>query len=79
MALPSPFSFSDSLTPARRTAFYERHTRIAVAMILLVFLLPFFGVYVRGLIGAAAGVMISVVCYYLTPYLVVKLGGRADR
>ena len=79
MAVPSPFSFSDSLTPARRTAFYERHKPIAVAMILLVFLLPFVGVYVGGLIGAAAGVMISVVCYYLTPYLVVKLGGRADR
>ena len=45
----------------------------------LLFLLPFFGVYVGGLIGAAAGVMISVVCYYLTPYLVLKLGGRADR
>lgn len=79
MAVPSPVSFSDSLTPARRTAFYERHTRIAVAMILLVFLLPFFGVYVRGLIGAAAGVMISVVCYYLTPYLVLKLNGETNR
>lgn len=79
MAVPSPFSFSDSLTPARRTAFYERHTRIAVAMILLVFLLPFFGVYVRGLIGAAAGVMISVLCYYLTPYLVLKLNGETNR
>jgi hypothetical protein len=79
MADPSHVSFSDSLTLARRTAFYERHKRIAVVMILLVFLLPFFGVYVRGLIGAAAGVMISVLCYYLTPYLVLTLGGRANR
>ena len=77
MAIQSPLSFSDSLTLARRTAFYERHKPIAVVMILLVFLLPFFGVFVRGLIGAAAGVMISVLCYYLTPYLVLKIGGRA--
>ena len=79
MADPSHVSFSDSLTLARRTAFYERRKPIAVVMILLVFLLPFFGVFVRGLIGAAAGVVISVLCYYLTPYLVLTLGGRADR
>lgn len=78
MAVQSPLSFFDSLTLARRTAFYERHKRIAVVMILLVFLLPFFGVYVCGLIGAAAGVMISVLCYYLTPYLVLTLDGRAE-
>ena len=79
MAVQSPLSFSDSLTLARRTAFYERHKRIAVVMILLVFLLPFFGVYVRGLIGAAAGVLISVLCYYLTPYLVLTIGRRTER
>ncbi|MGB3398142.1 MAG: hypothetical protein WBB60_16985 [Nitrospira sp.] len=76
MAGPPPLSFSDSLTAAQRTAFYERHKPIAVAMILLVFLLPFVGVYLRGLIGAVSGVIISVVCYYLTPYLVLTLRGR---
>lgn len=79
MTDPSHVSFSASLTLAQRTAFYERHKPLAVAMILLVFLLPFVGVYVRGLIGAAAGVIISVLCYYLTPYLVLTLGGRTDR
>lgn len=79
MAIQSPLSFSDSLTLARRTAFYERHKPIAVVMVLLVFLLPFFGVYVRGLIGAAAGVIVSVLCYYLTPYLVLKLNGETNR
>ncbi len=79
MAIQSPLSFSDSLTLERRTAFYEQHKPLAVAMILLVFLLPFFGVFVRGLIGAATGVIVSVLCYYLTPYLVLTLGGRADR
>jgi hypothetical protein len=79
MAAPPPLSFSDSLTAAQRTAFYERHKPIAVAMILLVFLLPFVGVYVRGLIGAAAGVIVSVLCYYLTPYLAYLIGKRVDR
>lgn len=75
----SHVSFFDSLTLARRTAFYERHKPIAVVMILMVFLLPLFGVFLRGLIGAAAGVIVSVLCYYLTPYLMLTLGGRADR
>jgi hypothetical protein len=30
------------------------------------------------LIGAVSGVIISVVCYYLTPYLVLTLRGRND-
>ncbi len=62
-------SFSESLTNARRTAFYERHKPVAVVMILIVFLLPFVGLFVRGLIGAVSGVIVSVLCYYLTPYL----------
>ena len=53
-------SFSESLTNARRTAFYESHKPIAVVMILIVFLLPFVGVFLRGLIGAVSGVIISV-------------------
>ena len=69
MADPSHVSFSDSLTLARRTAFYERHKPIAVVMILLVFLLPFFGVSVRGWIGAAARATASGACYHRTPYL----------
>ena len=58
-------SLSESLTPERRTAFYERHKPIAVVMIVLVFLLPFVGVFVYGLLGAAASVMVSVFGYYL--------------
>ena len=72
-------SFSDSLTNARRSAFYERHKPIAVVMILIVFLLPFVGVFLRGLIGAVSGVIISVLGYYLTPYLAYLLGKRVDR
>ncbi len=72
-------SFSDSLTNTRRTAFYESHKPIAVVMILIVFLLPFVGVFLRGLIGAVSGVIISVLGYYLTPYLASLLGKRVDR
>ncbi|MDR4479160.1 MAG: hypothetical protein R3B37_05350 [Nitrospira sp.] len=79
MALQSPLSFTESLTSARRIAFYEGHKRIAIVMILIVFLLPFVGVFLQGLIGAVSGVIISVVCYFLTPYLVLKLGGQAPQ
>ncbi len=72
-------SLSESLTSARRMAFYEGHKAVAVVMILVVFLLPFVGLFVRGLIGAASGVIISVLCYYLTPYLAQMVKTRADR
>ena len=60
-------SLSESLTPERRTAFYERHKPIAILMILIVFLLPFVGLAVYGLIGAATSVIVSAFGYYLTP------------
>ena len=73
MALPSELSFIDSLKREPRRHFYERHTRIAIAMILIVFFAPFVGVVVKGLIGAVWGVVLSVVGFYLTPYAVLKL------
>ncbi|MCW5798523.1 MAG: hypothetical protein LZF60_50073 [Nitrospira sp.] len=72
-------SLSESLTPERRAAFYESHKLIAVVMILIVFLLPFAGLFVYGLIGAAASVLISAFGYYLTPYLTERLRFRASR
>jgi len=74
MALPSDLSFSDSLKSARRQAFYEHHKRIALAMILIVFLLPLIGVFMSGLSGAISGVVISVLSFYLAPYALLKLG-----
>lgn len=74
MSLPSDLSFADSLKSDERRKFYERHRSIAIVMILIVFLLPFAGLYVTGLFGAALGVLISVAGYYLTPYVVLKLG-----
>jgi len=75
---PGP-SFSESLTPERRTAFYDGHKPLAVLMILIVFLLPFAGLFVYGLIRVVAAVILSVLGYYLTPYLAGRLGFRADR
>jgi len=74
MAFPSDLSFSDSLKSDRRQAFYEHHKRIALAMILIVFLLPLIGVFMSGLSGAISGVVISVLSFYLTPYALLKLG-----
>ncbi|GJL69910.1 MAG: hypothetical protein NPIRA06_25450 [Nitrospirales bacterium] len=74
MALPSDLSFSDSLKSDRRQAFYEHHKRIALAMILIVFLLPLIGVFMSGLSGAISGVVISVLSFYLAPYALLKLG-----
>ena len=48
-------------------------------VILIVFLLPFAGLFAYGLTGTIAGVIVSVFGYYLTPYLAWHLGFRADR
>jgi len=42
-------------------------------MILIVFLAPFVGIFVNGLIGAVWGVGLSVLGYYFAPYAVLKL------
>ena len=73
MARPSELSFADSLKSDERTGFYERHKPIAVAMILIVFLLPIAGVFVLGLSGGVLGVIVSAAAYFLTPYAVLKL------
>jgi hypothetical protein len=74
MALPPDFSFADSLKSEHRTAFYERHKGIALAMILIVFVFPLLGVFFNGLSGAALGMLISVLSFYLAPYVLLKLG-----
>ena len=38
-------------------------------MILIVLLFPFAGLYVTGLLGALIGIVLSVVGYYLMPYV----------
>ncbi len=62
-------TFIDSLKLDQRRRFYERHRSVAMTMIAIVFLLPFAGLYVTGLLGAVGGVLLSVAMYYLTPYL----------
>ena len=73
MDFPTELSLSNSLKAEQRRLFYERNTTIAVVMILIVFLMPFAGVFVRGLFGAVCGVGLSVLAYYLTPYIVLKM------
>jgi hypothetical protein len=75
MPFHSDLSFTDSLKSDQRNDFYERHRSIAIVMIVIVFLLPFAGLYVTGLLGAVLGVLISVAGYYLTPYAWLKLIG----
>jgi hypothetical protein len=74
MDLPPDLSLADSFKSDRRKAFYEHHKGVAVAMILILFLLPLVGVFVKGLSGAVLGVLLSVSCYYLAPYALLKLG-----
>jgi len=71
----SDLSFTDSLKSDLRRHFYESHRSIAIVMILIVFLLPFAGLYVTGLFGAVLGALISMAGYYLTPYAWSKLCG----
>lgn len=66
-------SFAESLSSTQRSTFYERHKSLAVGMILTVFFLPFIGLYIDGLFGVVTGVIISVLAYYLTPYIRLKL------
>lgn len=74
MSSPPEFTFTDLLKNEQRTAFYERHKGIALGMIIIVFLFPLAGVFFNGLAGAALGMLISVVAYYLAPYALLKLG-----
>ena len=75
MPLRSELSFTDSLTSVQRQMFYERHRFLAILMILIVLLFQFAGLYVTGLLGAGVGVLLSMACYYLTPYVWLKLVG----
>ncbi len=69
----SELSFTDSLKSEQRRTFYEHHKPIAVLMILILFLFPIIGVFVIGAPGAVLGVVVSVVGYFLAPYVVLKL------
>ncbi|HEX5645435.1 MAG TPA: hypothetical protein VFX56_00580 [Nitrospira sp.] len=71
---PSGLSFTESLTGHHRRTFYERHRSLAVLMILILFLAPFAGLYVTGLLGSVVGVVLSVAAYYLMPPLWLLLG-----
>lgn len=74
MTFPSDVSLSDSLKSVQRQAFYQGHKDIALVMILVVFLFPLFGVYISGLLGADLGMLLSLLAYFLTPYVTLKLG-----
>ena len=73
MTFPSELSFFESLKSESRRSFYQRHPRIAIAMILIVFFAPLGGVFVNGLRGAVWGVVLSVLGFVLTPYVLLKL------
>ena len=66
---PSGLSFPESLTGHHRRTFYERHRSLALLMILILFLAPFAGLYVTGLLGSVVGVVLSITAYYLMPLL----------
>ena len=73
MSLSPEPSFIDSLKSDHRRRFYERNKPIAVALIVIVFAAPILGVFLNGLSGLFLGMTLSVLGYYLTPYVVVKL------
>ena len=65
----SGFPLTESFTADHRRTFYERHRSLAVLMILILFLAPFAGLYVTGLLGVVVGVGLSVAAYFLMPPL----------
>lgn len=66
--LPSTHSFTEALTSETRQAFYDQHQPIAHVMHLILFLLPFAGVVVKGMVGGVLGLTLFLLCYYLAPY-----------
>ncbi|MGB0910802.1 MAG: hypothetical protein ACPGYT_10585 [Nitrospirales bacterium] len=76
MTSSSELSLRDSLKSEQRQRFYEQNKTIAIVMIVIVFLLPFVGVFVRGLLGAVGGVVISILAYYFVPYMVLMVRKR---
>jgi hypothetical protein len=70
----SDHTVTASLTSDYRRKFYEGHRGLALLMILILFLAPFAGLYVTGLLGSVLGVLLSVAAYYLTPSLWLLLG-----
>lgn len=56
-------------TAEARRRFYGDHRLLALFMILIVFLAPFAGLYVAGLLGVVIGVLVSAVAYVLIPWL----------
>lgn len=60
-----------SFSTESRRIFYEDHRSLALFMLLIVFMAPFAGLYVAGLLG----VLVSAAAYVLTPGLWKWLGG----
>ena len=66
MASSSGLSFADSLTSAERLAFYGHHKFLAVSMILILFFLPFVGLFASQILhvldmkGAGTGISVQI-------------------
>ena len=67
--MPDRSDSAASFSVESRRAFYEGHRSLALFMILIVFVAPFAGLYVAGLLGVVLGVLISGAAYVLTPCL----------
>lgn len=68
-------TLTESFNADFRHRFYEDRRSLALLMILIVFLAPFAGLYVASLPGAVIGVLLSFATYYLTPFLLSRIGG----
>ena len=73
MAPSSDGSFLESLKSEHRKRFYESHKGVAMAMIVILFIAPLVGVAYRGFQGAFLGLILSVLAYYLAPWVVSTL------
>ena len=67
--MPDRSDSAASFSAEARRTFYEGHRSLALFMILIVFVAPFAGLYVAGLLGVVIGVLVSAAAYMLTPCL----------
>lgn len=68
-SMPDRSDSAASFSAEARRTFYEGHQSLARFMILFVFMAPFAGLYVAGLLGVVLGVLVSGAAYVLTPSL----------
>ncbi len=64
-------SLSDSFETRRE--FYEKNPKTLIAVKLITIISPFIGLFLVGLLGVVAGLLLGVMAYFLSPKAIKKV------